>query len=179
MRKREFVHRSDSRHQHDHTAPRLVHRHSPQQRRVLEPVLDPGPHQVVVERDLAQLERVVVGPPVERPVGQAGTVVLVDVASGRVGQLDVLEGRLGATSHNGELATSDRDRLEKFISTVENTDFNNEMRPIFTWLGMTSRSPRGLSNILTGFYRSFLDYLKNPTKRVEKYKTCLFSKFSL
>ena len=45
-----------------------------------EPVLDPVAHQVVVEADLDELERVSVGSPVERPVGQQGAVRVIGVA---------------------------------------------------------------------------------------------------
>lgn len=80
VREGELVHGADGGHEHHHVAPALVHGDARQQRRVHEPVLDPVAHQVVVEADLDELERVSVGPPVERPVGQQGAVRVIGVA---------------------------------------------------------------------------------------------------
>ena len=80
VREGEFVDGADGGDEHHHVAPALVHGDARQQRRVHEPVLDPVAHQVVVEADLDELERVSVGSPVERPVGKQGAVRVIGVA---------------------------------------------------------------------------------------------------
>ena len=80
VREGELVHGADGGDEHHHVAPALVHGDARQQRRVHEPVLDPVAHQVVVEADLDELERVSVGSPVERPVCQQRAVRVIGVA---------------------------------------------------------------------------------------------------
>ena len=65
------------RHQHHHLAPRFVDRDPTQERSVKEPHPDSGPKQVVIERHLVQVESVMGGSPIERPVGQGRTSAIV------------------------------------------------------------------------------------------------------
>ena len=80
VREDDLVDGADGGDEHHHVAPALVHGDARQQRRVHEPVLHPVAHQVVVEADLDELERVSVGSPVECPVGQQGAVRVIGVA---------------------------------------------------------------------------------------------------
>ena len=79
VREDDLVDGADGGDEHHHVAPALVHGDARQQRRVHEPVLDPVAHQVVVQTDLDQLQRVSVSSPVQGSVGQQGTVCFIVV----------------------------------------------------------------------------------------------------
>ena len=66
-------------HQHHHLAPGFVDGDAAQKRSVEKAHPDPGPEQVVIERHLVEVEGVVGGAPVKRPVGQGrtGAIILV------------------------------------------------------------------------------------------------------
>ena len=64
-------------HQHHHLAPSFVDGDPAQERGVEESHPDPGPKQVVIERHFVQMESVMGGSPIERPVGQGRTSAIV------------------------------------------------------------------------------------------------------
>ena len=86
---------ADSWYQHHHLAPGFVDGDAAEERSVEEPHPDPGPEQVVIERNLVEVECVVGGAPVKCPVGQGRTsaIVLVGEPTRSVRQFDILDRR--------------------------------------------------------------------------------------